>query len=272
MHARMFICATVTALALGAPAWGAGVTWAPELERGPGAGYNQAHYDRRVTTPKSILKGSRANRMVEQERRFNRRLGSDARGLMRQRGDVARHSRLNGHVKSTLSRQGRAMDQRSFNRSFSRDTRATLRHRGNLAQQARGARTASRGAAHTARHGRTAVTAVKRGRTVRTLGKAAAGGLVVGAGIYATEQALGVDIPDAVDAAEWTYGTLKDPRNAGRRFEKLGHDSAREIERGVRTLTDPQKMSRNIERSVNSTVKSVGKAGCSVGKLFGAKC
>jgi hypothetical protein len=200
---------------------GADVGFAPNLERGPGAGYNAKHYDKRVKTPKSILKRTQANRTVHAERDFTRRLGARTRANMTYRGDIARHARKSTHTKQVLANSGRT---------------------------------------------------VKRAKTLRTVGKVAAGGVVVAGGIYAAEQTLGVDVPDVVDVGEWTYETLKDPRQADKRFAQLGRDSLREVDKGLRTLSNPKKMERNIVRSANKTGKSIKKAGCSVGKLFGAKC
>lgn len=297
-HSKLFM--TMSLLVLAAGSVTAEVRFAPSLERGPGAGYNGTHYDKRVRQPKSILKNSPANRRVHSERRFTQRLGAQTRQTMRHRGDVARHARRSGQVKATLNRQGRAVRfdtsprrggagynnkrydrrvakpksilkgspanrvvkaERRFTRKLGSQTRGVMTHRGQVARHAR-----------VGRHARHGGKAVKHGRNLRTVGKVAAGGVVVAGGIYAAEQTLGVDIPDVVDVGEWTYGTLKDPKNAGRRFDKLGRDAAREVESGARTLTNPKKMARNIENSVNKTGKSIGKAGCKVGKLFGAKC
>lgn len=189
--------------------------------RRAGSGYNNVRYDRRVGQPKSILKGTAANRSVHAQRRFNQRLGASTRATMTHRGDVARHARKSGVIKSTL---------------------------GNTARSGKYARTA---------------------KTLGKVGRAAAGGLVA---TYVAESALGVDIPDPIDAAEWTYGTLKDPSRAGQRFERLGRDSARTLEKAGRTLTNPAQMGRNLENAGKKAVKGVEKIGCSVGGLFGAKC
>ncbi|MET0069855.1 MAG: hypothetical protein ABW096_07415 [Candidatus Thiodiazotropha sp.] len=311
--------------------------------RGPGAGYNNTRVDRRVGQPKSILKGSGANRALHDERRFTRQLGSEVRGNMRQRGDLARHGRHKGEIKSTLDRQARGSKARFSTSRLSPEVQGNMDRRGNLARQARGkggpgaakprtsttrfttsqlspdvqrhmdrrgnlARQArgkgspgvsnsptarvrfddtrrTRGAGYSAAKPRNKVTkpkgilknknalkTVKKGKKLRTLGKVAAGGVVVAGGTMVAETALGVDIPDAVDAAEWTYGTLKDPRQAPRRIKKLGRDSLRTVHRAGRTLTNPKKMGKNLERGAKKAGKSIKKASCSVGKLFGAKC
>ncbi|MEM6708857.1 MAG: hypothetical protein AAF648_08740 [Pseudomonadota bacterium] len=298
---RPFLIAAVSTLALGATPTQADVGFAQKLERGPGAGYNSTHYDRRVAQPKSILKGGRAHHSLQSERLFNQRLGSSTRATMRHRGDVARHARRGAETRATLARQAQprvrfnteprragsgynnqrydrrvaqpksilkgsrahraARSERAFTRNLGPSTRATMRHRGDVARHAR------KSAKYKSTLGRAGRTA-KHARTARTLGKVAAGGIVA----YGAQQALGVNVPDPISAAEWTYGTLKDPKNAGRRFEKLGRDSLREVDRGVRTLTNPKKMARNLERSANRTAKTVSKGACSVGKLFGAKC
>ncbi|MEW8293139.1 MAG: hypothetical protein AB2660_15480 [Candidatus Thiodiazotropha sp.] len=270
--------------------------------RGSGAGYNNTRVDGRVGQPKSILKGSTANKALHKERNFTRQLDSEARSEMRHRGDLARHSRHKGQIKSTLDRQARGSNARFSTSQLSPEVQRNMDRRGNLARQARGKGSPSvsnprttrvrfddtrrtRGAGYSAAKPRNKVTkpkgilknknalkTVKKGRKLRTLGKVAAGGVVVAGGTMVAETALGVDIPDAVDAAEWTYGTLKDPRQAPRRFKKLGRDSLRTVHKAGRTLTNPKKMGRNLEKGAKKAGKSIKKVGCSVGKLFGAKC
>ncbi|MEW7990963.1 MAG: hypothetical protein AB2827_05890 [Candidatus Thiodiazotropha sp.] len=311
--------------------------------RGSGAGYNNTRVDGRVGQPKSILKGSTANKALHKERNFTRQLDSEVRSEMRHRGDLARHSRHKGQIKSTLDRQARGSNARFSTSQLSPEVQRNMDRRGNLARQARGkggpgavtSRTSTarfstsqlspevqrnldrrgnlarqargkgspsvsnprttrvrfddtrrtRGAGYSAAKPRNKVTkpkgilknknalkTVKKGRKLRTLGKVAAGGVVVAGGTMVAETALGVDIPDAVDAAEWTYGTLKDPRQAPRRFKKLGRDSLRTVHKAGRTLTNPKKMGRNLEKGAKKAGKSIKKVGCSVGKLFGAKC
>ena len=291
----------LTALAFAASASEAQVRFAPELERGPGAGYNSTHYDRRVAQPRSILKGSRANRAVRSEREFTRRLGSQTRNTMRHRGDIARHSRRAAETRATLANKARAKvrfntsprragsgynntrydrrvaqpksilkgsranravrSERKFARSLGHQTRATMTHRG---QVARHARKSAKYKSTLSRAGRTA----KHARTARSVASFAGRGV---AG-YAAKETLGVNVPDVFEVGEWSYETLKDPKNAGRRFEKLGRDSIREVDNGLRTLTNPKKMVSNIDRSVQKTSKQISKGACSVGKLFGAKC
>ncbi|MEW8506184.1 MAG: hypothetical protein AB2598_05730 [Candidatus Thiodiazotropha sp.] len=273
--------------------------------RGAGAGYNNSRVERRVGQPKSILKGSAANRALHSERRFTRRLGSEVRENMRHRGDVARHARRNGQIKSTLERQARGSKARFSSSQLSPEVQRNMERRGNLARQARKnggpgstavtkSRTArvgfddtkrTRGAGYSARKPHNKVTkpkgilknkntlkAVKRGSKLRTLGKVAAGGVVIAGGTMVAETALGVDIPDAFDAAEWTYGTFKNPKQAPRRLKKLGRDSLRTVNKAGRTLTNPKKMGKNLQRGAKKAGKSIKKAGCSVGRLFGAKC
>ncbi len=286
----------------------ADVRFAPQLERGPGAGYNAKHYDRRVAQPKSILKRSAANRAVHDERRFNRQLGSRTRATMRHRGDVARHTRRGAETRATLSNRARAQvrfnteprragsgynnarydrrvgqpksilknsranraiaSERRFNQRLGSSTRATMRHRGDVARHARHSakyKSTLSNTGRAARHARTASRA-------RTAAKFAARGAGAYAATYAFEQTVGVDIPDAVDAAEWSYHTLRDPKNADKRFAKLGRDAEREFRSGVNTITNPKKMASNVDRTVRKTGKSIEKGACSVGKLFGAKC
>lgn len=185
--------------------------------RRAGSGYNRVRYDGKVAQPKSILKGSRANRAVRSERAFTKRLGASTRATMTHRGQIARHTRKSEHIRSTLSRSGRM---------------------------------------------------AKHSSKLRSAGRLVGGGLAV----YGAQQALGVRIPDAFEATEWTYNTLKNPKNAGRRVEKLGRDSVKTVSKGVRTLTNPKKMGRNIDRSLKKTARSINKVGCAASKLLGAKC
>ncbi|MCU7930601.1 MAG: hypothetical protein KZQ90_07370 [Candidatus Thiodiazotropha sp. (ex Codakia rugifera)] len=273
--------------------------------RGPGAGYNHTMMDRRVAQPKSILKGSVANRAIHNEQRFLRQLGPNVRDDMRHRGDVVRHTRQNGKIKATLSQKARIPRTRYDVRKLSPEVRQNLNKRGNVARQARvnshmsGAASSKtqtprvrfetrlrvRGASYSPSSPRNRTTkpkgilknkntlnTVKRGRKLRTLGKVAAGGVMVAGATVVAETALGVDIPDAIDAVEWTYGTFKDPRKAPRRFNKLGRDSLRTLDKAGRSLTNPNKMAKNLENGAKKAAKSISKAGCSVGKLFGAKC
>ena len=281
-HTKRFIAGAALLLAAAQGAQ-AEVRWAPELERGKGAGYNAKHYDRRVAQPKSILKNSRANRTVHREQRFYRNLGAKNRATMTHRGQIDRHKRMNKRYKSTLDRTGRSATTRTpvqATRNTHRARQATrighemshtsrrASHAHSASRSAKHARTGAR-AAKSARQARNTAKVARHGSKLRTARKIAGGGVIAAAGIYATEQTLGVDVPDPFEAAEWTYGTLKDPKNAGRRFEKLGRDSAREFDKGVRTLTNPKQMGRNIERSANKTAKSINKMGKKVGKFFG---
>lgn len=247
------------------------VGWAPELERGPGAGYNAKHYDRRVAQPRSILKQTRANRAVHQERRFNKQLGSRTRANMTHRGQVAKHSRINGRYKAALQQQARKPSP-----SAHRATRvgSKARHAGKVRKTASVARhgNKARTAGKVARHGskaRTAGKVARHGSKLRTAGKVAGGGLVAAGAVYAAEETLGVDVPDPFEAAEWSYHTIKDPKNAGKRFNKLGRDSVREVNKGWATIQNPKKMERNIVRSANKTAKGVKKIGNKAKKLFG---
>lgn len=229
--------------------------------RGPGAGYNNTRVDRRVAQPKSILKGSRSNRAIHREQRFMRKLGPEVRGDMRHRGDVARHARNNKRIKSTLANKARPAKVRFNKAPRGRGAGYSAKAPHNKVFKPKGIL-----------KNKSTLKTVKHGRKLRTVGKVAAGGFVVAGGTMVAEEALGVDIPDAVDAAEWTYGTLKNPRNAPKRFERLGRDSLRTIDTAGRTLTNPKKLGRNLNNGGKKLVKSVNKAGCSVGKLFGAKC
>jgi hypothetical protein len=301
------LAAALTVLAAHALAGGRHVQWADQHGAAPrqaGAGYNAARYDRRVAQPKSILKGSPANRAIHSERAFTRQLGSGTRATMTHRGDIARHARRSEAVKTTLNGTGRSVrfdtsarragsgynnvrydrrvgqpksilkgspanravhGQRAFTRQLGSGTRATMTHRGDIARHARRSGAVKSTLNGTARSGSYA----RHGKTLTRAGKAAAGGMLV---TYAAESTLGVDVPDVVDAAGWTYGTLKDPRRAPQRLEKLGRDGIRTVEKAGRTLTNPKQMGRNLENAGKKAVKTASKVGCAVGGLFGAKC
>ncbi|MCB2102607.1 MAG: hypothetical protein KDE22_17145 [Rhodobacterales bacterium] len=102
-------------------------------------------------------------------------------------------------------------------------------------------------------------------KTARNLGKLATGGV----GVMAAEALLGEDIPDVVDVATWTVDTLKDPKNAGKRFTELGKNTAAAGVRIAKTLTDPKKMGKNLGNAGKNIGKGAKKAGKAIGK--GAK-
>ena len=270
--------------------------------RKPGAGYNNTRYDRRVAQPRSILRGSPV--AASSERAFNRNLGPQTRDLMRQRGDVARHARRSGPMKQTLARQAQGVRfntaprrpgagynnvrydrrvgqprsilkgspanrswkaERSFTRSLGAETRGAMRHRGDVARHARHSGRVTHKLNNVARTAR-------KGSRLGRAGKLAAGGVAAGFATHTAGETLGMNVPDPISAGVWVFDTARDPRNAGRRIEKLGHDAVREVDTGLRTLTNPKQMGRNLERSVKNTANDIKKVGCGVGKLFGAKC
>lgn len=64
-------------------------------------------------------------------------------------------------------------------------------------------------------------------------------------------------IPDGLDAAEWTYHTLKDPSKAPERTQQLLNQAAAKANRVVNTVSRPQQMLNNTGKLINSAGKSV---------------
>ncbi|MEM9387584.1 MAG: hypothetical protein AAGA68_21200 [Pseudomonadota bacterium] len=160
--------------------------------------------------------------------------------------------------------------EQSFQRSLGQQTRFEMRQRGDVARHARKREQYLRTLDRVGRPqpGKTRVPSTR----VRKAARYAKGGVAAYAGAYVAGRIVGVDVPDPVEAAEWTYETLKDPKNIDKRLERLGHDSWREVHSGARTISDPKRMLRNTERLVSDTGKAVEEAGCSVVKVFGARC
>lgn len=317
MNKRLIYITLIAWLTLLAGAAHAEVRFAPQLERGAGAGYNGKQTDLRQKAPRSILKNKRSSQLhanlertrslrarqaqsrsrntVKHTQTSSRRVATtrtaqqaarqgsySPRKISQQRAAVKqvrfntdarragsgynniRYDRRVAQPKSVLkgSSAHRAVrSERAFTQRLGANTRASMTHRG---QVARHARKSAQYKSTLSRSGQVA----SKGRKLRSIGKMAGGGLVV----YGAEQALGVNIPDAFEATEWTYNTLKSPKHAGRRVEKLGHDSVKTVSKGVRTLTNPKKMGRNIDRSLKKTARGINKLSCQAGKLFGARC
>lgn len=117
------------------------------------------------------------------------------------------------------------------------------------------------------KHAKNANKARKTFKTGRTLAKVATGG----AASMAVGAALGVKVPDAVDAATWSYNTLKNPKQAPKRFAKLGKDTVKTTAKAAKTLTQPKTMARNLGNAGKKVGKGVTKGACSVGNLFSKK-
>jgi hypothetical protein len=239
---------------------GAQVRW-DDAPRQPGAGYNRTHYHHKVTQPRSILKGSAANRAAHAEDRFLRRLGPETRAEMRHRGDVARHSRTSAATKGRLRALGAPAPRAPVHAA----TRSVRPAAAVTSRSARAPVPVLRSANRVGKHARHL-------RTAKTMGKVAAGGLAVAGAYYVAEEALGVDIPDPFEAAEWTAVTLSDPRNIDRRLERLGHDTVSSVGKAARTVTNPQQLERNVGNAGKKVIDEVEKAGCKVGGLLGIQC
>ncbi|MCB2099980.1 MAG: hypothetical protein KDE22_03865 [Rhodobacterales bacterium] len=280
----------VDAFAAGAPAPGSskGVSFnmAP---RAAGNGYSAARPTRTVGAPKGILKSAPAPRasftkfsngfarqggaidtlkkgQAAQNKRFElkkaqagprvqRNVAKNA-DTLRHRGDVAKNARKSPQIKKTLA-------------ATATKSTKTVKTTKTVAKSAKTAKTVAKTA-------KTAKSVTKVAKTLKNVGKVAAGG---GLGVMAFEAVVGEDIPDVFDAAEWTIGTLKDPKNAGKRFKKLGQDTVAKTTRIAKTLTDPKKMVGNVKntgKKIGNTTKKVSKtigkgakkAGKAIGKAF----
>jgi len=228
--------------------------------------------------------------------KIKRRAGSNLADL-RHRGDVARHARLRTKVKATLTKAAKprvgfkskpskvkfsvskkmtavgdrfqtktrgkggmtSAQARKLNASKKAASPKYAAYRNN--QKSLRKAKASRKAAKAARTVKTAAKTVKTAKKLRTIGKIATGGaatMVVGA-------ALGVKIPDAVDAALWTAKTLSNPAQAPKRVAALAVGAVKTTATALKTLTNPKKMAKNLGKAAKSV-------GCGFVSLFGAKC
>jgi hypothetical protein len=79
-------------------------------------------------------------------------------------------------------------------------------------------------------------------------------------GYDAAGKVIGVKrVPDAIDAAEWTYNSVKDPSKIPQRTQKLVNDAGKTVVNVGNTITNPNKMAKNAKRNINSIGKTVGK-------------
>jgi len=223
------------------------------------------------------------------------RAGSNLSDL-RHRGDVARHARLRTKVKATLTKAAKprvsfktkpskvnfpvakkmtavgdrfktktrgkggmtSAQARKLNASKKATSPKYAAYRTN--QKALRKAKTSRKAAKAARTAKTAARTVKTAKKLRTVGKIATGGaatMVVGA-------ALGVKIPDAVDAALWTAKTLSNPAEAPKRVAALAVGAVKTTGQALKTLTQPKKMAKNLGKAAKSV-------GCAIASIF-KKC
>jgi hypothetical protein len=97
----------------------------------------------------------------------------------------------------------------------------------------------------------------KRIRTAKKIGKIAAGGA---AGMVAGA-ALGEDVPDVFDAAEYSVKLVKDPRNAPKMLANTAKGGVRMAGRMALTVTDPGKMARNLGGAAKGVGRSIANTG-----------
>ncbi len=126
---------------------------------------------------------------------------------------------------------------------------------GTTSHVAKGAKTAKRGskAAKATRSVARGAKIAKTGKKLRTVGKFAAGG----AASAAAGAALGVKVPDAVDAAMFTGKLVTDPKNAPKRLAGLATGGARMVGTAANAVTDPGRMARNLYGAANGVGRSV---------------
>lgn len=123
---------------------------------------------------------------------------------------------------------------------------------GTTSHVAKGAKTAKRGT-KAAKAARTGAKVAKTGRKLRTIGKFAAGG----AATAVAGAALGVKVPDAVDAAMFTGKLITDPKNAPKRLAGAAKGGVRMIGTAADAITDPSRMARNLYGAANGVGRSV---------------
>ena len=97
----------------------------------------------------------------------------------------------------------------------------------------------------------------KRLRTAKKIGKIAVGGA---AGMVAGA-ALGEDVPDVFDAAEYSVKLVKDPRNAPKMLANTAKGGVRMAGRMALTVTDPGKMARNLGGAAKGVGNSIARTG-----------
>jgi hypothetical protein len=126
---------------------------------------------------------------------------------------------------------------------------------GTTSHVAGNAKTAKRGAkaAKTTKTAAKGAKIAKTGTKLRTVGKFAAGG----AASAVAGAALGVKVPDAVDAAMFTGKLVTDPKNAPKRLAGLATGGARMVGTAANAVTDPGRMARNLAGAANGVGRSV---------------
>lgn len=111
----------------------------------------------------------------------------------------------------------------------------------------------TRKTAKTARHLKKGAKIAKTGRRLRTVGKIATGGAVG----MAAGAALGVKVPDAVDAAMFAGKLVTDPKNAHKRLYGAAKGGVRMIGTAATTITDPSRMARNLHGAAKGVGRSI---------------
>ncbi len=185
-------------------------------------------------------------------------------------GDSARAARGYPERSVTDLAEGRAVEA------------AELRQRGEIAQRARGANTTAHGHANIDASSRS-----PRPGRVGGIARGVAGGVAVG---WAADTALGMHVPDPVDALKWSTDTLARPEQAPQRVGELANGAVRFTGDVAKSLSRPDRMAVRMvngaadvvntggymvthpaegARMVGDTVVGVGKTAVDLGKGVG---
>jgi len=131
---------------------------------------------------------------------------------------------------------------------------------GSTAPRAKKAAKTANSAKKAGKTARTAKKVAKAGKTARklkTVGKVAAGGA---AGMVAGA-AMGEHIPDAFDAAAYTYKMARNPKDAPKMLANTAKGGVAMAGRMALTVTDPGKMARNLGGAAQGVGRSIANTG-----------
>jgi len=127
----------------------------------------------------------------------------------------------------------------------------TTRHLSNTRKGVKNSRKVTK----TAKHLKKGAKIAKTGKKLRTVGKLATGGAV---GMVAGA-ALGVKVPDAVDAAMFAGKLVTDPKNAPKRLYGVAKGGVRMVGTAANAITDPSRMARNLHGAAKGVGRSIAK-------------
>lgn len=153
------------------------------------------------------------------------------------------------HRDDALKAKNAADEQKAIKRNFSK-----AKKNGKIGS------VAAKNAKNGKKAAKTAKTVAKTGKTARklkTVGKVAAGGA---AGMVAGA-AMGEQIPDAFDAAAYSYKMARNPKDAPKMLYGTAKGGVAMAGRMADTVTDPGKMARNLGNSARGVGKSIANTG-----------